>query len=557
MRFVTHHPLLILAAIALSLTLSLICRTLSLKRNAPKLFDRADLFYLLTTCLVGFIIWGYLLPKAYYFPSNSGVVGDNYLYMHQVLSNPNYYNPQHLSYPWIPGKLIQLASAIGVLSQKHPLFFEKAFLLSTFPAKTAMIFSFGIFFLALSRARFHRIDTVLATLMLAGSYSCWLWGHQSNALGISLAAEIVASSLFLLWWTLRRKDLLIALGFSLTACIYAHASTFYFVLGGFLYVVGYLSFQKLEGWRERLAQCLAFLSPILVLATFYYWLAGHYVGSFSPHRIFVRVADTSYLGEFAFRLRLLPKYAKDNIVTSLMNITNNWAPQNTFDQVVIGLQLTVLFSLFLSLLATRKRFRQKPLVGGDLLFFAITSSTVFLGFLFRGAGTHYYTVAVVPNLILFLLLILRYDLYTLSELFYQRIRISMLIVTMILYSGFSSWDLWRGTALSENVYYRVSSQILQNLGSSEKALYFRSFDFGYLNGAVRLYYERKFLPIEWKTDASEWKNPDQLGHRLKETLANRSTKIFISDEVLQALRQRFPTVQSRQLENDVNLLIKI
>src|ERR1700687_608530 len=142
MRFLIQHARLVLFSIAAGIVLHYALQSLA-KAHALKALlsqnlneHRVSNFSFFALAI--FLIWAYLSPTAYYYTRNTGVIGDNYLYMCNTLSNPRYYNPQHLSYPWIPGKLIRLSEKVGFLSKQDPLFLEKSFALSILPVKVTM-----------------------------------------------------------------------------------------------------------------------------------------------------------------------------------------------------------------------------------------------------------------------------------------------------------------------------------------------------------------------------------------------------------------------------------
>jgi hypothetical protein len=560
MKFLAHHPLLVVLGIAggfcLARGLDRLSRQEESSERLRAVFESKKIISSAALIFGVFLFWAYGRPKAYYFPWNAGVLGDNYLYMaHSVTRDlRDYYTPQHISYPWLPGKIILLAEKIGVLSRLEPMFLESAFAMSTLVNRMAMLAALSFFAWGLWVGGLNPWDVILGTFFMAACEGCWLWGHQSNALGICIAAQIVTSAVFLIWYKRQRLIDTAGLGLAMTLCVYAHIGALYFSIGGYLSTIYLIAKSEQLDPGKKFPHLCVFHATILFMASAYYWLASRYVGSCDPRVIFRSLADTGYYGDYGFHLNQIPKYVKDNLVGSLMNIVNYWDPKTPWEAGLILSQCLLLSAIGVLTFAKFKRgFNQ--FFRTQLIFFTFASLSTFLGFSMRNAASHYYVVATVPNAGMFLFLLLPVSI-TSTQVFQKRILLLSMIFTMVLYSGFSHMNVFEGSRLDENEYYRASRVIYETLSPGQKAIYFRQFEFDYPNGAVRNYYKPKFGRIDWRTNPLDWANPAQLLNHLKELLAHEQIKIFTSDNVSEALPSH-DALEIQHLAADVNLLKKI
>ena len=59
---------------------------------------RLNVWSLLNALAILFLLWGYFGMDAYYFPTNNGILGDNYLHLLRSVENVNYLKHHHLLY---------------------------------------------------------------------------------------------------------------------------------------------------------------------------------------------------------------------------------------------------------------------------------------------------------------------------------------------------------------------------------------------------------------------------------------------------------------------------
>ncbi len=146
-----------------------------------------------------FLLFGYLIPTSYYFPHNNGVTGDNYLHMNWALTGNLYLKHHHILFPLVGEILVKGLVKIGLLSEYDPLFLEKAFWLSAFPVKISMVFALVISAVVIQKTYKNLRLTMLWFFIISTSYASWIWGIQSNAIGIAIAIEILCISVYILW----------------------------------------------------------------------------------------------------------------------------------------------------------------------------------------------------------------------------------------------------------------------------------------------------------------------------------------------------------------------
>ena len=184
--------------------------------------------------LIGFLflVFAYFIPTSYYFPhNNNGVTGDNYLHMHWALTRNNYFKNHHLLFPLVAEKFVKGVVDIGLLKYNDPDFPEKAFRLSVMPVKAAMILSLVTITILFYKRTKHLKNTVLLFFLFATSFSIWVWGIQSNALGLAIATEILCIAFFGLWYKMRKTWHIILLAFLTGLGMFIHNGFIYFAVG--------------------------------------------------------------------------------------------------------------------------------------------------------------------------------------------------------------------------------------------------------------------------------------------------------------------------------------
>lgn len=502
-----------------------------------------------------FFLWAFLLPKTYYFPFNNGVVGDDYRYIGSIADGqPNFYQPHHLAFPWLAQKTIRIVEKVKFLSRTDPMYFEKVFSLSALPTKIIIICSLLFLGWGLLLVGFKPVDSLLAILFLGSTAGFLTWGHQVNALGLALAGQTIASTAFLIWNHRRTAGTLALLGFLLSFCMYSHIGTLYFVMAGYMVVTGMLVSERTIPAVRKLQSLLIFNAPIVVLGLIFFYLTAQSAGSYDLKQIFHYMGSTHDAGEFSFRMGRLPKAISDNIVGSIVNILGYWYP-NTVGLwlYVIGFQIAVATALVISLA------RNLPQVLADsrkLLFFFLTSLIIFLCFIPWRTGTHYYVVATVPNVLLLAILFLAKSSSE-ADVLRRRTLVALLVVAMIGFTGFSTENVFKGSALNDRESYRIDQQIFTQLAPGEKAVYYRPFDSDYADSGIRQYYSGKFHAIKWVNNPAEWSHPEQLIPTLSGLLGDAQVKVFLGEEVLKTLLPVVSKIKTEQISNDVYRLVEI
>jgi hypothetical protein len=557
MKFFFHHSFLTALSGSSGLLLSHhLNRFLSRKPELAKRINSSLEMkggQILSSLIFGaFVLWAYVLPNAYYYPWNIGVVGDTYHLLHWAMRDDGgYWLPHHFYYPWFAGKFIRFCSATGLLSKNDPLFLEKSVAVSIVPNRIAIILAFLCLAWALRISGFTRFDSILGTFFIAATAGCWLWGHQSNALGFALAIQMFASTAILAWCRRFRRFDLLLMGLFLGAGLYVHGALIYFLAGGYFSVLFILLKNNELKPAEKKIQFLFFNLIIFLLGGVFYWLAGRHFKAFEPRALFRAMADTPISGDFKLQLNRLPILIKDNLVSTLMNLFSYWDPKTSFDLSLNAIQI-LLMSSFVFILALNIKAVIRRLLKNESIFFALISVVTFGGFLLRGAAMHYYVVATVPNAILLFLLFFKAEPNG-PQLLQRRILWCFLMATMILYSGFSSWNVLGGSRLSEDEYYRVSRTIADTLKPGEKAIYVRPFEFDYRENHIRNYYHHELGQIDWRT--GEWQQPipPEAVVSLRSAL-REGIKVFLADGVVETLRPSAHTAITQHLAQDINSL---
>jgi len=332
----------------------------------------------------------------------------------------------------------------------------------------------------------------LAFFLMATSYGCWIWGIQANALGIMLPTQIMTSIFFLLWNKTGKLIYLALCGALVCIGVFIHISTVYFAIGVFAAVLITNFFLRKASRKVKLIHMGVFTGIVLLIAGYFFCLQTKINQTSDPTELFHLLGNTTYRNSsFGHPLKTPLKSIKDNLVTGIMNVTNIWRPINRWESIPIFFQIAALVGLILTLLLGSKS-KWRVLLKPEVMFFLLTSMTIFSGYMLTQAGTHYYVIAAVPNLMLFIFLL--YSIGGPKKIQVTRqILMAVFCLATFVHSGFSHLNVFRGEDINDNDYYRESAILLNQLEPGENATYYRSYPFVYQNGNIRAYYANKFM----------------------------------------------------------------
>jgi hypothetical protein len=407
-----------------------------------------------------FILWGYVFKTAFYTPYNTGVQGDNFHYLSGILGSPHYYSPRHLIFPWIGGQFILFAEKIGILDPQSHLFRFKAMGIAAVAVRifsiVGLIYLFRIFKLFnLSFAK-----RIFGVLFLATTFGYWLWSIQPNSLATALGLQCVALYYSIKMIKGKSKALFILSPLSVIMVLFAHISAISFVitlavfLGVYIFINNYKNIKNLLFYMGCYAGTLLFAG-----VTFLYISAGYFnvrpnsLGSIK-HYIDILIGAQHYGSFEVLGVQELLKKLITNIGLTLLNFFGFWAPQNIFDYVLIFMILALACALFLYISANFKKVFMRSDIQDRwiILMLLLTTIVPFIFFMLKTTTMHYYVIALVPNVVLFLFLIFKTDkLYNSG---FGTFLLFCFIPLLFLFNGFSSMNVLKGMDYSQSDCYK-------------------------------------------------------------------------------------------------------
>jgi len=465
MAFFGNHYLLVIFAVFSSFTFyKFLPRVINKYTSSVIINNSLPIKVLSLLVFLAFLVWGYLSKPAYYFPYNIGVDGDNYSFVGSAIEHNWYLLNHHLSFPFLAELFLRVMETMGLISLGDPEYLEKAYLLSSAPVRYGIIFSLLIFFLTFC-FRFNFWKGFFSTALLATSYATWMWGIQSNSLGISIMIELLAASSFLYWYQSQKYYSLITFGVLNALGVFAHSAAFHFTLGAGITAVILIIFKNKQNKPGAIKQIFIFGLTNMVMGALFFAVQFKANNANSFHDVFT--ALQSGLNPHPGIL----SGAFGNITRGIMNFTNHWDPKNTFDILIIFFQLTSFITLIILALSNLKKNKIIENIEG-ITFGIVTSFSVFMGFMIVNPSTHYYCVALVPNALLFLFL-LYFKTDSTSKRSLAHTTLLLFIISSFLYSGFSSKKVLKGLNINEKIYahsYYFTTNSLYKLLNNNKFL---------------------------------------------------------------------------------------
>ena len=504
-----------------------------------------------------FVLIFYLVPGSYYFPHNNGVLGDNYLHLYWAFDQPGFLKPHHPLFPLIPEKFIRLLMGIKFLSVDDPMFLEKAYYWSIFPVSFSMAVALLLFFHMTFKKGVSNALLISIFFLFSTSYGFWIWAIQSNAIGISLAMELLIAAVFIYWYNERSTWWSAVLAILIGASIFLYNGLIYVALGTYLSMLWVVFAQRNKRLQLKIKELLVPTGILLLMASGYYLLEAHINHTYSLKRIFSKLSEVEYLGGFGISNILSSMesnfWSGINWIVGFFYTSkyNYWEPIQVDVNFPPGanwikaFQIGALFTLIIFIAIHFLKGKQKP--SEDLLVFGLINSLIiFIGFTIRMAGTHYYVLALVPNLILLVSFIVGKSNQNIQ--WHYIIPIVAILLCNIFFNSFTKLSVFEGSNISDHPYYFENESIL-NATKGEKAVYFKKMDLEYYpNKTLVLYYQDKFKGTNWIT---KWNDRNDLETKIDKSLED-SKEVFLSKDANDEVRHS--KYSTNQLNEDLYLI---
>ena len=275
------------------------------------------------------------------------------------------------------------------------------------------------------------------------------------------------------------------------------------------------------------------------MAILFYLLEARINNTYNISKLFDILSDIYYFGSFEFdRVDWLGSIESNlwSGVNWFANFDHNgiykyWAPelvQVAYNPGLIALRIiqlgsmvTILISIVYSGIINGFKPSKELFIPG-----IITSILFFAGFTLRQAGTHYYTLAIVPNLALILSFAFSNKNTSKDHRIYTLL-IILLISSNFIYNSFSKYAVFEGSDINDHPYY-AESIIIYNSVANENVIYFRDIDISYYpNQSMAQYYGSKFGHINWIPQAGNWETQEELLRQVQ-TYTDKGYILFLN-----------------------------
>ena len=363
---------------------------------------------------------------------------------------------QHLYFPYVPGKLLQLFVELGLFHRSDPLFLEKAFAFFSLPSR--LLASAGLWcFYCLLRRRVPIFESLLGTAFLSTTFGYWFWPLQSNAVGFLVPMTVIA-----LYATVRAFDQETPVAFVLSStaisfCFLTHISAAYWVGTVGLAVVA-IGLHRLREGKKRYAVSLGiFVLTALVWVTLYYVCLKHQYGSHSLPEYAAILSDANTLGGFSVKdfVRLLLKSVFGLNAALLFGFVTQ-SSHTFFEKTVILMQLGAGLFLLISLLSSRKELKALFTDTGVLVAMAGFTGCM-LGFAVRPTWFQYCSVVAGTTAFLFVFFVLAAKTFGGKRWYVPAF--AVLIIGGFYTNGMSSTRVFTERHLSDHIVYRTYSAV--------------------------------------------------------------------------------------------------
>ena len=539
-----------------------------------------------------FAFWAYMKQPVYYFPNNNGVLGDNYYHMTRAMEKDNYLKPHHVFFPWIAEKYVKMMTSLGFASENDNDYYEKVYKWSTFPVRVFSIIALFAFSLMIYQYNKSTIDAFLVFFFTGLCYSFWIFGIQSNSIGIALSVQLLSLVLYTKWWNKINIKYTIALCLLTCFGVFFHIGVIYFSLGMFIaFLYGILVSEKKLQEKVRHISIYGIIGLGMAFAFYVVQLKLNRVSDYTG--VFHVLADTDYAGEFSspqygyFNAFMAGIYNAKYTIIEYLSVQQSsiYMPVNFFnnltktDEFAERYATSLLFGLGASVFITlRRSFKYKYyalfVVG------AFTYLTTQMGFVLRNPDGHYYAFLLAPTIGLFFSLFLPYTAAEKKEaktnsvidIFFgvfkrinnrfvyvttnnvpkpfhsglyswwdttRRLSLFGFLLLLFYYHGFSPIKLTRGTDISSHPFYRINNTIHQSVGR-EQAVCLHEIDENYYpNSGIKLFYNHKFGNIKWHAISPENNNKTALTALINKYSAE-GYKVFIDGKRYKIISEDTP-----------------
>ena len=546
-----------------------------------------------------FAFWGYINQPVYYFPNNNGVLGDNYYHMTRALEQDNYLKHHHLLFPLVAEKFVKGITTLGFVSESNPHYLETVFKWSSFPIRALACLSLFFFSWIIFNIRKSAIDAFLVFCLIAMSYGFWIFGIQSNALGMALSLQLIVAGFYMLWWKkLNYRNTLILAVLSGTS-VFMYNGLLYFALGTCLaFLLGILKVKT--HLLKKTIHVAIYGTSVLMMAYWYYIVQMKVTESTSLTQLFHALSDTNYFGGFThpengyFNAMMANVFKAKYTIVEYLSVQQNaiYMPVNfsnhigELDRFASNYATFILFglggSVFITLWRSLKNCLLPFLIIGSATYF-----TTIIGFTLRNAGSHYFVLVAVPSVILFLsvflpptkmrseiweflsvrfkkalrALNLKYNIQERLSMILdkapvysgplnliditKRVSLFLLVLLLLYYHGYSPIKLNRGTEIGSNPFYETHNLIKESTGNKKAVCFHEIDDQYYPNSGIKLYYNPKFNNISWHTLQREDEDRDKLIKLINE-YRKEGHEIFM-DQIRYGLLSRDSAVNATQV----------
>ena len=504
--------------------------------------------YFLLIIPIVLISWGYLSKPSFYYPYNTGVLGDNYFHMAWAMADGYYLKDHHILFPLIPDLVISFLNWLTILDTSDSNFSEIAFLISIYTVMIPaliMVFFFGKIFFSQKKSIF---DYILSITFVLTSYAFWSMAIQSNARGLAIAAQFFVFLIFL--YAFRKKNLksTLLLAIALSLCMFLYNGLIYFLIGCYISFLLLMLFDKELSFNKKSIHIIIFHITIICLAWGFYEVESILVNTRDFSKLYNRLADTKYFGEFDIFNIDWKKNFQSNKEYSFVNLANFdwyfngsiWNPYLLFklqaSNAEIQIRALAVFLIKVLILAgiIDLIFSRKSINFPLFTVALVTSLITLIGFSARQAGTIYYNLAVAPNIALLLSLTI-----TKSRGEYKRLILVIIIFCLLYTNGFGPRHVFRKRKIDEHpVYYETN--IIYNNVKTQQAIFIRQIDLDYYpNNSIKTYYKSKFENIRWISDSALFQNKEALYKEIEKYNKEPKYTVYLGPKAAKLLSNKY------------------
>ena len=488
-----------------------------------------------------YLVLALLQNPSFYFPYGNGLLGDNYMHMAWAIENESLYvKHHHLLFPLVPDVVITGFVKLGILNPDSPSFEETAYLISIYLVLIPCIVMIGYF--AFAHYKYHKsiLDLIIILILPFTSYALWGLAIQSNARGLAIAYEFFAFGVLIWAFRTRTTVSFFLLGFAVSGAMFLYNGLIYFCVGIFIAITLLIFLYESQGIRTSLKHFSAFVFIVLLMAYLFYEVQAKVNHTRDLDRLFDRLSDTRYFGEFSLDEVDWKENWRKNKEASFINFTNHtWEKNyNIWDKRLFQLpasemdkrsrkfgnfllQLLLVIGVF-DLIFMRKAINFPLFLAG-----LIVSLTTLAGFMLRQAGSPYFVVAFAPNLAL----LFSFTLSREKGLEYRRLIFILLLICLFYINGFGFRSILDKKNIEDHLFY-TENQLIASVNEKDSAVYFRNIDQRYYpNLAINAFYRRRFGSINWINDSSILNNQRSLQRSISDSHA-KSIAVFIGPEIV-------------------------